>query len=247
MKFTLKKTETGSLHPLNEKEIQKRLYGRYHRDDTTSAADPNCNSTLPKAEIRNTSRPSFSLTVWFANFTGRLQGLFLKFGRKFPWKFSVIVTGSLIVSVVLLQALSAWFGKVRINSQTPSEPVVNKLVSASPIKKSIEVAAPPSLSAAPAARPAATTVDKGVQRKRYYAVQVCTYERETDAQQLTNELKGLNFPAFHLRFPSSQQGLTHYVVFLGKEETYATANAKLNEFRKTKDFQRFPDSFIRSI
>ena len=81
-------------------------------------------------------------------------------------------------------------------------------------------------------------------KKAYYAVQICTYQKETDAKALEEELKRSNFSAFSLRM---QGKIPYYVVFIGKDESYAGANEKLKEFRASDQYQKFPDAFIRSI
>lgn len=255
MKITLKKVERESLHTLNEKEIQQRLYGRYHRDGAAPVKGSSQNLLSPKFETNEPSK-SFSFTNWLQNFMNYTQSLFSGFRQKFPWKFAAIITGLLVAVIILFQFLSVWFGKVETASTIP--PKVKMALSNDVLKvptgtrqsatKKIETVTPAPSEVFSAHLVTTNKMNEAqAPKKRYYTVQVCTYERESDAQQLTHELKSLNFPAFYLPLPSLQQRITHYVVFLGKEETYAGANTKLNEFRKTEDFQKFPDSFIRSL
>ena len=84
-------------------------------------------------------------------------------------------------------------------------------------------------------------------KKSFYAVQICTYQKESDAKSLSQELKNSNFSAFYLKMQGSQNKNPYFVVFLGKDESYAGANQELKQFRNSEQYQRFPDAFIRSI
>lgn len=237
MKIFSKKSEVESLHALNEKEIQKRLYGRYHREAMPAGEKPSTNNAaraVPELEIPDISR-SFSFSNRLKAFPARFQNAFLSFWQKFPWKFSGFLIGFLVAFVILFQVFSSWFGKVKAVPPASGLNAVNEPAPlALPVKK-VEVSLP---------RP---TIQAQAPRKSYYAVQICTYQREGDARQLTRVLESLNFPAFYLHNLSAQERITFYTVFLGKEETYAAAKARLNEFRKTEASQKFPDSFIRSL
>ena len=256
------------MHTLDEKEIQKRLYGKYHRETGSSVHNTsNPNATLPRLEIPKVSKPPFFSESFKSTFASAWNSFFV-FLKKIPWRFTAIIVGGLILAIALLQGLSFWFAKMKAAPHrihhaahvVKSEHLVRKTsvkaieakketVRVETLKKKIEprtepVAALPIAIPAPPLSPAQAgeTI-----KKRYYSVQICTYQREQDAQQLTDELKNMSFHAFYLRILSSQQQIPHYVVFLGKEDTYSEASARLKEFRKTQQFQKFSDSFIRSI
>ncbi|OGW87112.1 MAG: hypothetical protein A3C35_06955 [Omnitrophica bacterium RIFCSPHIGHO2_02_FULL_46_11] len=261
MKLFLKKPRLEEIHTLDEKEIQKRLYGKYHRE--TQEKNQNKKTTVPasKIEFSNPLKPAPTPQVnesSTADKFGKLPRIF----QSFPWKFSFLLTAALLVTVTSLQLLSFWFSKMKI----PSARTRSKTISLPPARLS---ARPSVESPKPAAKKSETSVTNSPRtqtaapaipaiiapsapaqitppKQRYYAVQVCTYQREEDAARLVTGLKDLNFPAFFRR-TTSQQGMTHYEVFLSKDVTYAAANSRLGEFRKTHQSQEFPDSFIRSL
>ena len=268
MKLFSKKSEADTLHTLDEKEIQKRLYGRYHRETTVPVHhfNSNVNAAYPKLEIKAPSK-AVPLSTRFNDFLMRLKGPFSSFFNTFPWKLAGIVSAGLVISIVLFQALSFWLSrlkevsldhsrnvtahasKTRHVANTKPEDTKERLQKAQVPKKSrtTESATLGSIattfqSPLSLAKPIEVTL-----KKKYYSVQICTYQREQDAKQLTEELKDSNLSAFYLRIPSSQQQMPHFVVFLGKEETYAGAGARLKDFQKTQHFQKFPDSFVRSV
>lgn len=257
MKLFLKKSREESLHTLDEKEIQKRLYGKYHRD-APPKAQSNVPGALRKIEISSHLKPAVLLQE-MENSSSSAPTNFIGLFQKFPWKFAGILTAALITTIVLLQLLSFWFSKLRIaHHESRPEKVMRSALPAVQLPREIKKSQANSV---PTFHPQAITpvvVQPNVSRsndsqislprQRYYAVQICTYQREEDSAQLVAELKRLNFHAFFRRSPASQPGgPTHYEVFLSKEETYAAANARLNEFRKTNQFQKFSDSFIRSL
>jgi len=269
VKLFSKKSESEILRTLDEKEIQKRLYGKYHREEVPSSPNNHSNvtATLPRLEIPKVSKP-VPFSERLKSFFAYVQDLFSPFLKAFPWRFTGIVIGGLVLAVFLLQGLSFWFSKMKstphytrhIARATKGERAIRK-VNVKPVepkketfrseapKKKVESRTESSavLPIAIPAPPLSPVQAEESLKKKYYSVQVCTYQREQDAQQLTEELKRMGLPAFYLRFLSSQQQIPHYVVFLGKEETYSGANARLKEFRKTQQFQKFPDSFIRSV
>ncbi|MBI4395321.1 MAG: SPOR domain-containing protein [Candidatus Omnitrophica bacterium] len=250
MKIFEKKVDDDSLHTLNEKEIQKRLYGRYHLESNSKATaleTPSPNPTrleIPKAVTSSVVSTSFK------DFLARSQKVLLLAGKKFPWTFATIVISALALSVISLQVLSIWFGKMK--PPEPSEISVatgeaNRFSQAKKVPEVKAFSSSPALSPPTAAGSALTAQLAEGAKKKYYAVQVCTYQKEQDAARLATELKASNFDAFYLRMASSRQRQPHYVVFLGKEESYLGANSKLDAFRKSRYYEQFSDSFIRSI
>ena len=269
MKLFSKKTETDNLHTLNEKEIQKRLYGKYHREGNSNPGIGRSGSGAmpPQLEIPEVSRP-FSFSNQLKNSLAQTRNFLFVFVKKIRWKFLATVTAALIVAVILFQVFSFLFTKIKtlpkpfhfsskvshLNKRAAAHKVTPR--SAEPKKEAAAVKAiaaemPQKAMPVPSvivpSSPLSLPKPPEALKKRYYSVQICTYQREQDAKQLVEELKNADLPAFHLRILSSQQPFPHYVVFLGKEKTYADANVLLREFRKTQHFQKFPDSFVRSI
>ena len=260
MKLFTKKEEGESLRILNEKEIQKRLYGKYHLEQNAQTPTLKTHSDSSQLEVPKLSKP-FVFPAYFKVFAARMQGLLVATTKKFPWKFAMIVTGALTLAVILLQVLSIWFGRIKPSSPPETSAVKTektnaaagelKAVESKKIMKTeegkIELASTSPLSVVTDTKPETLAQKVEMPKRKYYAVQVCTFQREQDAQRLTTELRGLSFEAFYLRMGSSQQRQPHYVVFLSREETYAAADSKLNTFRKTRSFEQFSDSYIRSI
>lgn len=236
MKFFVKKISEESLHVLNEEDIQKKLYGTYHKVQTNSASH--------KAPIYATlgSKP---YRPW-ANINFKpIINLVLQWVKSFPWKVALLSLAGIVFAVYSLQFISNSFQsltKPKVKNEqvvTTNEPVNQKSDVSKPatVQKSTHKLASVDLENQ-------TAVSL---RKTYYAVQVCTYQKLSDALNLVAELKRAHFPAFHMRIPASQSKIPYYVVFLGKDAEYAQANAKLKEFRRSDQRQKFPDAFIRSI
>ena len=241
MKLFSKKSDSEPLKTLNEREIQVRLYGKYHADSSKITA-ASTNTTVPhKVEVKSRLAPSCSSQLSQKALPFNFSALFFKFQKRFPWRFSGLLIGSVIGGVFVFQLLSFWMGTLSRSSQSASTSV--RKTTPNQIQAStVEVKNKPIIEAKPTPSRVSDTP-----KKKYYAVQVCTYFRESDARELTQELTALNFPAFYQHVSSGGQNVHHYVVFLGKEETYSAAEAKLEAFKKTKRFQSFPDSFIRSV
>lgn len=244
MKLLSKKSgREASFHVLNEKEIQERLYGRYHRETMSRGREVGTNSLLSPAGSGPRGSTVFSLSQRLVPFLKTCREFTFALVRKFPWKFAVAITGLLGASLIVFPLISFWFAKAK-SVMDASQKVVQEEIQTNPT----ETAMVP-----PVSRPVPVSVTQSqsnapiVPKRKYYAVQVCTYERERDARQLTSELRNMNFPAFYRRFLSTRHGIPHYVVFLSQEESFTGANARLNEFRKTKHFLTFSDSFIRSL
>ena len=259
MKLFSKKSNSEPLKVLNEREIQERLYGKYHADSPKITAASTNTAVLHKVEAKSRLEPSFSSQPSQKALPLNFSALFFKLQKRFPWRFSGLLIGSVIGGVFVLQLLSFWMGTLSQSSQLISASV--RKTTPNQIQTSaVEVEKKPMAGAKPAeealspqtaaptseAKPTPPRVSD-TPKKKYYAVQVCTYFRESDARELTQELTALNFSAFYQHVSSGSQNVHHYLVFLGKEETYSAAEAKLEAFKKTKRFQSFPDSFIRSV
>ncbi|MBI4372979.1 MAG: SPOR domain-containing protein [Candidatus Omnitrophica bacterium] len=246
MKLFEKKINGESLQTLDEKEIQKRLYGRYHLETASKAAVSKAHhSKIPSLELPKTLKPSVPSASFIKGFASQIQGAFVSGIKKFPWALAGIVLAALTLSIISLQILSIWFGTVRESAPEKNTVRESKIEVSS--SKPVPAGSSSALSSATVTERERPTPISALPQKRYYAVQVCTYQKESDAVRLTDELKNENFDAFYLRMASSQQRQPHYVVFLGKEETYAATNSKLNAFKKSRYFQQFSDSYIRSI
>lgn len=262
MKFLSKKSNSETLKALNEREIQERLYGKYHADfpKATNSNGPTNTATLFKPEIKSRLEPQFSSqpssknpAVSFNFFT-----LAVKWLKNFPWKFSGLVVGSLAGVIFVLQIFSTWVETLERKSvQAPTQKSVSMSIEAEPpaVKANLASVSDQNLRVGPLltktvqpvveAKPTAPKVPD-LPKKKYYVVQVCTYFQESDARELTQKLQNLNFSAFYHRMISGQ-GTPHYLVFLGKEETYSQARAQLENFKKTPEFKNFQDSFVRSV
>lgn len=228
MIFISKKTSENPLRSLNEEEIQKKLYGKFHKSSQSqNSSSFNTSSTRPQAAQ---TEP---------------QESYLKKGidtlKSIPWKFTLITVGVVIVTIYLFQGMSEFFHQLS-ERKSAVPPVIEKSVlvatpKAAPIVKT-EVSK--------AVTPIESSKTIAVPKKNYYAVQICTYQKESDAKTLENELNKLGFAAFNLRMQGQHQ-TSYYVVFIGKNESYSSANNALKEFRKSEQYQRFPDAFIRSV
>ena len=270
MKLFAKKPETDDLHSLNEKEIQKRLYGKYHREG-------NSNPNIGRSSVNTTGTPLEIPEVSRAHsFSSQTKSLLVRAGsslfvflKKVPWKLLGIVSAALIATVVAFQVFSFLFAKIKtlpkpvgrsLSISHLSKPAAPHKIAPRILesKKEVTVRETPkveavaqkmvfSQSAIRSDSPLSLPKQIETARKKYYTIQICTYQREHDARQLTEELKNADLPAYYLKILSSQQQIPHYVVFLSKEDTYAEASARLREFRKTQQFQKFSDSFVRSL
>ena len=246
MKFFLKKSSEGSLQSLNEEEIQKKLYGAFHKNTASQSTGVTFNGPksvpflCPKLE-KSESHLGSSLKICTEKF--------LKTLKSFPWKFSILVVGFIILSIYSFQFLSGAIQNFSKTFKQQATPVANQSAEKIEIKAEIQKVSQVKKIDRSEALSVPIQNDKPavLSKKTYYAVQICTYQKETDAKTLSNELKRSNFPAFYMRMQGFQNKTPYYVVFLGKNESYAGANDKLKEFRNSDQGQKFPDAFIRSI
>lgn len=238
-KLFSKKSETETLRSLGEEEIQKKLYGRYHRPELKTSNSRRETATVETPEIKSLSSSNLLSSGPIKKNVSINWEFVSNALKKFPLKLFATVIGSVAIAIVLFQLMPSWFQK----KETHVSEAVS--VTSMPIEETVPQKQPEKLSLTqPVLK---TTIEKvSPSSKKYYAVQVCTYQREEDARRLIKQLEILNFPAFFQK-TSSSSGLSHYIVFLSKEESYAQANSKLSQFRKTKEFETFSDSFIRSL
>lgn len=82
--------------------------------------------------------------------------------------------------------------------------------------------------------------------QKYYAIQICTYRSEADAEHLTARLSDLKLPAHYVSVPGKQNEKgKFYLVLVGKDATYADAQARLAKFKQMPVWNEFPDAYIR--
>ncbi len=247
MKFFLKKQSEVSLQSLNEEEIQKKLYGTFHKNTKSQNASVTFNTPKQSAFTRPQSSEPLPPSDLDASIKHSIDKI-LKGFQSFPWKFSIVVIGCLIFGIYLLQFLSGavhQFSKLKPSKQymiSVAGQSVEKASRKGETSKAIPVKKTEQLAVIAPVQADKAMIDSP--KKSYYAVQICTYQKEADAKALSAELKNLNFSTFYLRM---QGKIPYYVVFLGKDESYAGANEKLKEFRNSEQYQKFPDAFIRSI
>ena len=79
-----------------------------------------------------------------------------------------------------------------------------------------------------------------------YAVQICVYEKEKEARQLVNNLKGRNYPAYFTT-RVSPKGRTYYNIYIGKFRTERAASSFLDKIRNKKELEEFKDSFVKRL
>ena len=79
-----------------------------------------------------------------------------------------------------------------------------------------------------------------------YAVQICVYERESEAKQLVSNLKAKKYPAYFTTRVSSK-GKTYYNICVGKFPTQKAASSFLDKIKGKKEFEEFNDSFVKRL
>ncbi len=79
-----------------------------------------------------------------------------------------------------------------------------------------------------------------------YAVQICVYEKESEARQLVNNLKRRNYPAYFTT-RVSPKGKTYYNIYIGKFRTERDASSFLDKIRNKKELEEFKDSFVKKL
>lgn len=236
----LRKPSGDSLQSLNEEEIQKKLYGTFHKNTASPSSSVTFNrpQNVPFTRPKRIEKPAFNVLV--LDLKIRI-GKLIKMIQSFPWKFFILVTGCVLLFIYAFQFLS---GAIQHVSKTREAKQQAKLMASQSTGQSTTTLVPSQGVLSP---PNQHEKLADPVKKSYYAVQICTYQKENDAKALANELKNSNFSAFYQRMQGGQNKTPYYVVFLGKNESYAGANEKLKEFRSSDQYQKFPDAFIRSI
>ena len=245
MNLFVKKSAGDSLHSLNEEEIQKKLYGTFHKSvlSRNVSLKPNVSKNVPFVRSQVVEKPVSNLVPQL-KFLSRKS---IKIVQSFPWKFSIVTIGLVLLSIYSFEFLSGTFQNLSKARASKLETVYNikalektgrntEKVELDQIKKTDQ-----HVSVIHNEKPL------DLPQKAFYAVQICTYQKESDAKALAKSLKASNFSSFYLHMQGFQNKTPYYVVFIGKNESYAAANEKLKEFRNSDQYQKFPDAFIRSI
>ncbi len=101
--------------------------------------------------------------------------------------------------------------------------------------------------------PAAETVSPKEQKpalrsegKGKFVIQVATYVIEDDANQLRVDVRKIHISAF-VKGLTRSSGKTYYSVFLGRFETFKSAQETLSNFKKSDVARSFNDAFIRTL
>lgn len=78
----------------------------------------------------------------------------------------------------------------------------------------------------------------------YYSIQICVYEDVERTEKLVAEFEKAGFESFY-RKVTTRSGRTLFTVFIGKYAESSQANRAFAQFKKTKHYQQFSDSFIK--
>lgn len=274
--FALFQSEEKAMNTLDEKQIQERLYGKYHKGSSNSltSTEPKRQSfpTLPVVTKEEKLAQAPVVTENVSVLDSILTAL-----SHVPWRFIGILAGAFVVTLLLVNMVAYFLGKTKADHahiaggrlQGPKAVAVEKISSAKtqqpetvkeivPVVQKVKLpegmgsAAKSEKIALAETSAAATTVVaeptkplEKVVKQRFYGVQICTYQRQADAQTLVSELNQRGFNAFFKEVPSQQKEF--YVVYLNRSKTYAEAQHALNKFKQSDLHSRFRDSFIRSI
>ena len=257
--------EREELKPLNEKDIQERLYGQYRKGIVRTP------DTTRQNESKNEGRSEFSSSSKYEVTSGQLtnpwESLTLSIqgaAKRIPWRFAGVVLIVLIASLVVGRGTANWIEHMRETKRLREETVraeslpveLKPNVSQKRLRSTTEGSGPLT-SVEPESKVTASLFNQkqsaqvaisNEMKQRVYAIQICTYQREEDASHLVSELEALKFDAFHRKIQStSSRPNSYFVVFLGKRDTFGAAHALLKEFKKTTLFNHFSDAFIRSL
>lgn len=256
-----RKRDEGSLRPLTEKEIQKRLYGAY-AEIVETQEKPNAEwSESPRIEKDLTFPPpkkehtfSFPWKKTFSFFQKTFSWLlnFLKILLRkgaTGWGIGIVAVLFLFAGIHTLNAYRA----AAMKAPRPPAPAVARVKpvpretslkkpevetpTAKPVLQELETVPPP-------VKPLKKETPPPPQKP--YVIQVCTYVNETDAQRLADQLNQAHIPSFHQSLRRTN-GKTFYSVFVGRFGTFSEAQAKLKEFREKPVAKDFPDSFVRAL
>ncbi|OGX02995.1 MAG: hypothetical protein A3G87_05020 [Omnitrophica bacterium RIFCSPLOWO2_12_FULL_50_11] len=254
MKFILKTPVKRDLHVLNEREIQERLYGSF-RTGRGSAPGGTIEGEGEMPKLRFS--PPGEANHWAKRFQAlyaRVRNSVTNSSKLIPLRSAGMAAGVVLSGAILFLAVSRWFPSDRSGRQEPGMATGAALVSSERSAEPRETGV--GLESADTTLPTAVKVNFSPPDEtekladgmnKVYAVQVCTYQRESDAVRLTKQLQEMNFKPFYRRMVSRQFRTSYYVVFLGQDPTYAGAQSLLRKFQRTDLFTDFSDSFIQSL
>ena len=175
------------------------------------------------------------------------------------WGAGVLVVGVLFLAIQGLnsyraKAMKTAPPKLQVSSRHPekhrpgrlpktpaTEQRVERTQKAEPLEETEKIFPPAVLPPAVLEPPPAAP-----EKSKPYVIQVCTYARQEDAENLVQEMKGNRFPAFFKPFERAN-GKIFYYVFLGGFENFHEAQGKLEEFKKKPVAKDFADSFVRIL
>lgn len=256
VRFGRRKEDAG-LHPLSEKEIQKKLYGAYSEsikapvEEQPPAAEPRWAGEAPAKERVAIKKPSSfpwkKIASALIEILDAVGGTLKRFLPKLSTKWSM-GTGILIALFLSIHALNLYRAQAMRNPT--SNPVAPKNLSEPRPEPETQPSAPP-FSRSP--RRILTAAQKSPlpsaslpAPKKSYVIQVATYANSGDAERLSDQMTQAGFQSF-VQFATRSGGRTFYLVFLGRYGTSQEAEARLKEFRNQSIAQDFPDSFIRIL
>jgi len=255
VKLFSKQPSEKPLRTLHEREIQERLYGSYRAGTSPSGGSFGHPPDASQVGTSRLAEPRVWL-FWLRFVYSWLQGPVTRVLKSFPFGTAGALASLVVLSIISFQIGSKWFGGTRAPSEGVTVHQEAPALSPSVPADLVEDEGVRALSAASTLPPQEGTgavtlaqdkVPVFVPNLKTYAVQVCTYERERDATRLTKQLAQMKFEAFYLPMRSGRERRSYYVVFLGREGTYASAQSRLKQFTGTEIFGDFSDAFIRVL
>jgi len=256
--------ENASLHPLSEKEIQKKLYGAFTgsiktTSEETPAAEPRwARETPPPKERVAIKKPSSfpwkKVGLALVEIAEAVGGTIKRLLPKLSTKWS-IGAGIVIALFLGIHTLNIYRATAMKNPKLVAVPPRASEAPAGPNETRPETEAGPS--SAPvlsrASRRTRTLSQKsplGIAHapapKKPYVIQVATYAAPWDAQRLSDQMTQAGFQSF-VQSATRSGGRTFYLVFLGRYGTSQEAEAQIKEFRNKSIAKDFPDSFVRVL
>lgn len=257
------KRERGSLRPLTEKEIQKKLYGTYQGTGMTEerldlgslgpTQAEKVSAPLPRM------KPSFSpdwtkissvVFIGLKVFGSALRITASRIGTK--WGVGVLATTLLFLGVhalnvyrtAAMKSPKASVVQKKITQPAPPPPVQRGATQQPSAPKEEKII--PSILPVPPVMRVIKDPATPLPPEKSYVVQICTYANEKDARRLVNQIAGARFPTF-LHSIHRPNGKIFYLVLLGRFQTFSEAQTKLKEFRGKPIARDFPDSFVRTL
>ncbi len=262
VRFGRRKEDAG-LHPLSEKEIQKKLYGAFTGSikttaEETPAAEPRWAGEAPppkeRVAIRKPSSfPWKKVGLALVEIAEAVGGTIKRLLPKLSANWS-IGAGIVIALFLGIHTLNIYRATAMKNPKLVAVPPRASEAPAAPKETRPETEAGPS---APVVSPASRKIRTRSQKsslsithtpapKKHYVIQVATYANPGDAQRLSDQMTQAGFQSF-VQSATRSGGRTFYLVFLGQYGTSQEAEVQLKEFRNQSLAKDFPDSFIRVL